>query len=287
MVRAETPSFNTALRFELVSDEGRALAGSYLVAVLLAITWLALVHLVPRPLGNGGESPLVIVLDHPDLVPPSAREPVREAAQAVGATLSRIATLNANTIRAAFGGNTGLGGGGNPLRGVTVTGSGTPGGHQTARAVPLGTGPGSGTPGRGRMGGAGPVGSGLGVVSGVGVTRANVAIAPPEVRAVAAGSSPGDVTEVGRTARAHAPQLQRCYQEEGLMRNPSLAGLVRLAIDVEGGRVTAARVVYRSWTGAGVAETESCLIGAIRGWRLGASSASLTLPFSFTSSGGR
>jgi hypothetical protein len=106
---------------------------------------------------------------------------------------------------------------------------------------------------------------------------------PPEVRAVRGESARGNAMEVGQSARAFAPQLQRCYVDEGLTRNPGLAGLVRLAIEVDGGRVVAARVVDRSWAGVGVTETEDCLVRAVRGWRLGTSTAKLTLPFSFTS----
>ena len=56
-----------------------------------------------------------------------------------------------------------------------------------------------------------------------------------------------------------------------------------LAVDVEAGRVTSARIVDRSWAGAGVAETESCLVRSVRGWRLGSSDARIVLPLSFTS----
>ena len=151
------------------------------------------------------------------------------------------------------------------------------------RGVPLANPSGIVTPGRSRVVGGGVSGADIGVVTREGVSREEVAIRPPEVRAVSVEGVPGDATEVGRAAREYAPQLQRCYLDEGLTRNPRLAGLVRLAIKVEGGRVVSARVVDRSWAGVGVVETESCLVRAIRGWRLGTSTGLVTLPFSFTS----
>jgi hypothetical protein len=110
-----------------------------------------------------------------------------------------------------------------------------------------------------------------------------VAVAEPEVRAVVAGPAGVGATAVGQTARAHIPQLERCYYAEGLTRNASLAGIVRLAVDVEAGRVSSASIVDRTWAGAGVVETESCLVRSVRGWRLGSANARIVLPLSFTS----
>jgi hypothetical protein len=128
-----------------------------------------------------------------------------------------------------------------------------------------------------------PGGAGLGTVSGGGVSRNAVTIAAPEVRPVAGGTASGITSEVGQAARAHVPQLERCYHQEGLSRNPSLAGLVRLGLTVEGGRVTSAQILERTWAGAGAPEAESCLVRAARGWRLGGADARIVLPLSFTS----
>jgi hypothetical protein len=282
-----TPSgFDATLRFEVASDEGRALLTSYLVATILALAWLALVHVVPRPLVRAPahpEDPTIVIVIPPELAAPPIESRASHGGEGIGPTSPRTGSRDAGSGRSLFGGRTALVDAGKLLRGVDVTGTGATAHEPTALKVGLNTGVGSRTPGRTRTGGLSPVGSGVGAVSGGGVSRNAVAIAAPEVRAVADGAPRGDVSEVGQTARAHVPQLERCYHEEGLTRNASLAGLVRLAIDVEAGRVTTARIVDRSWAGAGAAETESCLLRSVRGWRLGSSSARIVLPLSFTS----
>jgi hypothetical protein len=260
---------------------------SYLVASLLALTWLTLVHVVPAPLAPPIVNPRepVITFD-PD--PPVLARPFNDARAGRGGhgvrpTSPRVDSRGAGSIREIFSGNTGLVDAGNLLRGVDVTPTGTSARESAGLKVGLRTGVGSRTPGRSETGRLSPTSAGVGAVGGGGVSRNAVTIAAPEVRPIVDGASRGDVSEVGQTARAHAPQLERCYHDEGLTRNASLAGLVRLAIDVEAGRVTSAQIVDRSWVGAGVAETESCLVRSVRGWRLGSSNARIVLPLSFTS----
>lgn len=284
MVCAETSDLNAL--FGNASDESRALIGSHVLAALLALTWLALVQFLPRPLVPplGVDERVIVTVVPPtfEIAPLATSVFTRERATGAGDSRS------ASRIERAFTGGAGMIDRGDLVRGIKVTSSAAaPLGSSPARTVPLATQPGSGTPGIARIDGAGLARTGLGAVAGEQVPRATVAIRPPEVQPVTAGAASGDAREVGESARAHAPQLERCYQEEGLTRNPALAGLVRLVIEVDAGRVTSARVVDRSWTGAGVAETESCLIRTVRGWRLGTSTARLTLPFSFTSGGAR
>lgn len=287
MSRPEPSSFGATLRFELASDEGRPLFVSYLVASLLALGWLTLVHVMPSPLGR-----ILVNPDNPIITfAPEVLEPasppigswVDRADRGVRATSPRAGSRGAVDIRGAFSGNTGLVDAGNLFRGVEVGTSGTTTGDPTGLKVGLGTGVGSRTPGRTGSGGLSLTGAGVGMVRGDGVSRNAVTVAAPEVRPIVGGPPGANVSEVGQTARAHVPQLERCYHQEGLSRNASLAGLVRLAITVEGGRVTSAQIVDRSWVGAGVAETESCLVRSVRGWRLGSSDARIVLPLSFTS----
>jgi hypothetical protein len=278
VARPERSSFDTALRFELASEEDRPLFVSYLVATVLATTWLVLVHAIPSPLSKAilmAEPPVIT------FVPPpfTAAEPRidRNAGGRRGARES-----SRESFRKAFSGNTGLVDAGKILRGVDLAPTGSTTGEPATRAVGLETGRGSLTPGRTGTPGLSPGGNGLGTVRGGGISRNAVTIAPPEVRAVA-GAPTGITSELGQTVRAHAPQLERCYHQEGLSRNPALAGLVRLSLTVEGGRVTSAQVVDRTWTGAGAAEVESCLVRMARGWRLGTSDAQIVVPLSFTS----
>ena len=282
MVRAEIRCVAALFRSRPGADDARMLTVSHLVAGSLALVWLALVYFGPRPIVVTPRYPDVVITVVPpvvDVLPSPPRELTRRSPAAV----SRSGAAPTRTsISGAFTAGPGVLERGDLVRGVRVTPS-VPTSDPLVRAVPLGTRTGVETPGRSRAAGEGLTGAGIGVVTREGVSRAEVAIMPPEVRAVSGESVRGDATAVGQSARAYAPQLQRCYLDEGLTRNPRLAGLVRLVIDVEGGRVVAARVVDRSWTGAGVAETESCLVRAVRGWRLGTSTARVTLPFSFTS----
>jgi hypothetical protein len=284
MSRPEPSGLGATLRFELASEEGRPLFVSYLAASLLALSWLALVHLMP-PLSRPvlGDGPIITFEPEMPPLPPSLGASSSGTGRGVRSVSPRVDSRGANSIRRMFSGNPGLVDAGQLLRGVEVTGAGTTAGEPGVPKVGLGTGVGSRTPGRSGSGGLSPTGSGVGAVRGEGLSRRAVTVAPPEVRPMADGVQRGDLAEVGQTARARAPQLERCYLAEGLTRNASLAGLVRLAITVESGRVTSARIVDRSWSGAGAAETESCLVRSARGWQLGNASAQLVLPLSFTS----
>lgn len=278
MARAEIRCIAALFRDD-TDDDARILTVSHIVAGCLALVWLALVYFGPHPVEV--TRPEVSITALPPVIEffPS---PPREFTRRASAPVSRSdAVRTRGSVRDAFAGVPGADRR-DFVSGVRVMPS-VPTSDPLVRAVPLGTPGAVETPGRSRLGGAGLRGGELGVVTRGGVSRAEVAIMPPEIRAVSGEGARGDATEVGRSAREHAPQLQRCYVDEGLTKNPGLAGLVRLEIDVQKGRVISARVVDRSWTGAGVAETESCLVRAVRGWRLGTSTGVVTLPFSFTS----
>jgi hypothetical protein len=287
MSRPEPSGFGATLRFELASDEGRPLFVSYLVASLFALAWLTLVHVMPSPLAAAPVIPTdpVVTFDPDPPLPPSPAIEARgvRADGGVRPASPGGGSRGTGDIREAFSGNAGLVDAGRILRGVDVGKTGTAPSEAAGLKVGLGTGVGPRTPGRTSSGGFSPTGAGVGTVRGGGVSRDVVTIAPPEVRAVGAGTGGANASAVGQAARAHVPQLERCYHAEGLTRNASLAGLVRLAITVEGGRVTSAQIVDRSWVGAGVVETETCLVRSVRGWRLGSSDARIVLPLSFTS----
>ena len=277
MARAEIRCIAAGLRDD-PDEDSRVLTVSHLMAGCLALVWLALVYFGPHPVEV--KQPEVTIT-----VPPPVAEffpsPPREFTRRGSAPMPRSdATRARGSVRDAFVGVPGAERR-DFVSGVRIMPS-APTSDPLVRAVPLGTSGAVETPGRSRLGSEGLRGGELGVVAPGGVSRAGIAIMPPEIRAVSEGAR-GDATEVGRSAREHAPQLQRCYVDEGLTKNPGLAGLVRLEIDVQKGRVVSARVVDRSWTGAGVAEAESCLVRAVRGWRLGTSSGVVTLPVSFTS----
>ncbi len=280
MSRPERSSFDTTLRFELASEEDRPLFVSYLVASVLATAWLVLVHAMPRPL-----LPLVTdyvppIITFAPLPLPTAEPPMERQASGGG---RGVRAPSRGSVRDIFSGKAGLVDAGRILQSVDVAPTGSTRREPGGLKVGLETGVGSGTPGRASTPGLSPGGAGLGTVSGGGVSRNAVTIAAPEVRPVAGGTASGITSEVGQAARAHVPQLERCYHQEGLSRNPSLAGLVRLGLTVEGGRVTSAQIVERTWAGAGAAEAESCLVRAARGWRLGGADARIVLPLSFTS----
>jgi hypothetical protein len=178
--RDET-TFTRNLRYELMGEEGRAIVGSYVVAVSLGILWLALVIFLPPVAPTirlipeeelSGPVTVDIDLDEP---PPAPQEGEAERQPAPGPTNrppgqrgpqpgnprqgrpgSQTEQNRAGAIGAAFGTGAGTGSGGlvgdvsNILRGVDVSsGSG-------------GTGGGRGGTGGGGLGGKAVIGYGQG-----------------------------------------------------------------------------------------------------------------------------
>src|SRR5919109_3610789 len=177
--RDET-TFTRNLRYELMGEEGRAIVGSYAVAIALGVLWLLLVIFLP-PVENKIQlltaeeiGPVTVNVD--DLSPPPAPQPGEAEQQpAPGPTTrppgqrgpesgsprpnrpgSETERNRAGAIGAAFGTGAGQGSGGlvgdvsNILRGVDVS-SGTGG-----------TGGGRGGAGGGGVGGKNAIGVGLG-----------------------------------------------------------------------------------------------------------------------------
>jgi hypothetical protein len=104
------------------------------------------------------------------------------------------------------------------------------------------------------------------------------------------GGGPGrDVGELGTYVRSRESQLRFCYQEYGLKVNPRLAGSVTVNIVVgSSGSVSGVNIGRRTWSGAGSAQTESCIRTKIRSWHFPRSSAgegTYAFSFNFTPAG--
>lgn len=314
-------TFTRDLRWEVMGDEGRALVGSWVIAVIVGVGWLLLVWMFPPAppkfeLLPESERGVTLTFEDPppEAIPeaPVTRSPVatpqpqtaRPQPQRTGGGGQGGGQRTAAEIGAAFGTGAGSGSGGmvgdvsNILRGVDVSSGtgGTGGGTGGGRAV-LATGEGgsgSRTPGRGGLGaggegtaGIGGVGSGAG---GGGVGRAEVAVAAPRVVAPPVGGGPGrDVGELGSFVRSRESQLRFCYQEHGLKVNPRLAGSVAVDIRVAGnGAVSNVDIARRTWSGTGVSESEACIRNTIRRWRFPSSSTgegTYGFSFNFTPAG--
>ena len=74
--------------------------------------------------------------------------------------------------------------------------------------------------------------------------------------------------EVRATVLRHATDLRQCYQEEGLRRNPSLAGQLELELTIlPTGHVDRAAVGTTSLAGPGQKEVTGCIASRARNWR--------------------
>jgi hypothetical protein len=95
-----------------------------------------------------------------------------------------------------------------------------------------------------------------------------VTSAPPERAAPAEGAA-GDTARVEDMVRRRSADVQTCYQEEGLKRNPDLAGGVTLELTVTpDGTIKRADITERSWTGPGSVEAEHCITTKAMAWRV-------------------
>ncbi|HET7585513.1 MAG TPA: AgmX/PglI C-terminal domain-containing protein [Gemmatimonadaceae bacterium] len=304
--RVDESTFTRDLRFEVASEEGRALVISYLVAVTLGIVWLLLVHLLPavppqislmreeetRPIEVEFEQPPAPAAPEaaapaPSPGPPArSQQPRRDDAAAIGDAFGGSTPDRAGAL---------VGDVSNVLRGVDVNRAGSaPAGSATTggkAVIAYGQGgQGSRTPGRGGFGtglDSGATGGIGGVRGGGGVGRATVSVtAPSVVRAENIGGPGRNVQELGSFVRGRQSQLRFCYEENGLKVNPNLAGTVTVAVTMTGsGDVTGVSIVRRTWSGAGADATESCIRSRISSWRFPPSDAgggTFNFPFNFT-----
>jgi TonB family protein len=91
------------------------------------------------------------------------------------------------------------------------------------------------------------------------------------------------MSKLGTFVRARQAQLQYCYMDVGLAVNANLAGSVSVTISMDpAGVVTDAKVASRTWSGAGVAEAESCLLQRVKGWAFPPSAKVGTESYSFS-----
>jgi hypothetical protein len=281
-------------------DETRPLWISHALAGTLGAAWLALVYLSPSPppsiaLLRPEEAAAVDVQfedEKPKPEPPrpkAAEEP--PPADAKAPTKKELARLKKEEreIGDAFGGGNALVGDvTNALRGVNVERGGKDAGGAGAGKAVIAYGQGGTsvrTPGRGLDPSVAAAGAGIGKVNAAGsVTRGSIAVAVPQVvRAADGGAGARDMVKLGTFVRARQAQLQYCYQEQGLALNPSLAGSVGVTVSLDpAGAVTGARVVSRTWGGAGSAEAEQCILQRVRGWGFPAAGKGGAEEYSFT-----
>lgn len=91
--------------------------------------------------------------------------------------------------------------------------------------------------------------------------------------------------DIRLVALRNVAEVRRCYEREGLTRDPRLAGTLEVTLTVEAtGIVTAAVVTAHDMHGLGVREVTSCLTVAMRNWRFERGPyvvETLVFPFSF------
>ena len=91
--------------------------------------------------------------------------------------------------------------------------------------------------------------------------------------------------EIRLVALRHVADVRRCYEREGLTRDPRLAGTVDVPVTVQAtGIVSDAAVTAHTMQGLGIREVASCLTTAIRNWRFDRGPyvvETLVFPFSF------
>lgn len=291
-------------------DETRPLFISQLISASIGMAWLVLVYATPAPPPSISlvrpEEAASVEVEFENEKPKPAPEPTPTAPEPdAGAAAARKADAKAKKEAQdagdAFGGAGSAMAGDvtNALRGVEVskgTGTGTGGGSGGAGAGAAGGGKaviaygqggaGARTPGRGIDPSVAAAGANIGTVNATGsVVRATIAVAAPTVvRAADGGSSGRDMARLGTFVRGRQAQIQYCYRDVGLPINPNLAGSLSVAITLDAaGAVSEARVATRSWSGAGVPETEACVLQRVRGWEFPASAKSgpETYAFSF------
>lgn len=82
------------------------------------------------------------------------------------------------------------------------------------------------------------------------------------------GDSARSDAEIREFVLRHVHDVRRCYQTEGLSRNPALAGVIEVELTIQPtGVVKAVRVDMQSFSGSGRHEVASCVATAARHWR--------------------
>lgn len=88
----------------------------------------------------------------------------------------------------------------------------------------------------------------------------------------ASGATPTDSTRADREIRLvalrHVADVRRCYEREGLTRDPGLTGTLDVTVTVLAtGVVREAAVTAEDMRGVGAREVAACLRTVIRNWR--------------------
>jgi outer membrane biosynthesis protein TonB len=73
--------------------------------------------------------------------------------------------------------------------------------------------------------------------------------------------------EVRETVLRHAPDVRRCYQDEGLRRNPELSGKIDLELTILPTGTVDSVNVATSFAGPGQHEVTTCVALRARNWR--------------------
>ena len=84
---------------------------------------------------------------------------------------------------------------------------------------------------------------------------------------VALADSTRQEIEVRATVLRHAPDIRRCYQDEGLRRNPDLAGQIELELTILPTGTVDSVNVATSFDGPGQHEVTICVASRARNWR--------------------
>ncbi len=283
----------------MIASETRALTVSHALAVGMGASWLALVYLTPAPPPTIAllrpEEAASISVQFDDPPPPKREAPPPESAPntkeppptPVEKEKQRVAKEEKDIGDAFGGGNTNalVGDVTNALRGVEVAKGDKSGAGGRKAVIGYGQGGvGARTPGKGFDAAAAAAASGIGKVNATGgVSRASIRVAAPQVVARPGERASRDMTQLGTFVRSRQAQLQFCYQEQGLLINPALAGSISVEVTIApGGAVAAARVGDRTWSGAGVPEAEACILQRIRGWSFPASAAAGNETYGFS-----
>lgn len=74
--------------------------------------------------------------------------------------------------------------------------------------------------------------------------------------------------EIRQVVLRHAADIRRCYESEGLRRNPALTGHLELEVTIlPTGRVDGVALAASSMSGSGATEVARCIKTAARHWR--------------------
>lgn len=99
------------------------------------------------------------------------------------------------------------------------------------------------------------------------IALAILAPAPAAPDSTPAADSVRQEVEVRATVLRHAPDIRRCYQDEGLRRNPELSGKIDLELTILPTGTVDSVNVAASFAGPGEREVTTCVASRARNWR--------------------